>query len=78
MIGFELVRDRTTRRPFPPEADIVRRVVREARDQGLVIRPVGSGTVPLLPPLTSTNEELTEMVGILGKAIDTVTGAELG
>ncbi|MBM7775519.1 adenosylmethionine-8-amino-7-oxononanoate aminotransferase [Actinokineospora baliensis] len=78
MIGFELVEDRATRRPFPPEADIVRRVVREAREQGLVIRPVGSNTAPLMPPLTATDDELTEMVGALGKAIDTVTSAALG
>ncbi|MFI1185745.1 aspartate aminotransferase family protein [Streptomyces californicus] len=78
MIGFELVKDRGTREHFPAEADIVRRVVREARQQGLVIRPVGSSTVPLLPPLTSTDEELREMVTVLSKSVEMVTSAELG
>ncbi|EGE39616.1 aminotransferase class III-fold pyridoxal phosphate-dependent enzyme [Streptomyces sp. SID4928] len=73
MIGFEIVRDRTSREPFPATDDIVRKIVAHARGLGLIIRPVGNNTVPLMPPLTSTDEELGHMVTLLAKAVDAVT-----
>ena len=44
----------------------------KAREYGLFIRPVGD-VIVFMPPLISTEEELSEMLDIIYKAIDEVT-----
>lgn len=68
MVGIELVRDRPTKSPFPVSDRIGWKISREARNLGLLTRSLGDILV-LVPPLASTNQELSEMVEILGKAI---------
>lgn len=50
LAGIELVQDRATRRPFPPEQRLGRRVCRLAREQGLLLRPLGD-VIVVMPPL---------------------------
>lgn len=71
MVGIELVRDKETREAYPLEARIGQRVATAARDRGLLIRPLGN-VIVLLPPLSTTREELTRMVAILRESIDTL------
>lgn len=71
MAGIELVRDKDTREAYPLGARIGHRVATAARDRGLLIRPLGN-VIVLLPPLSTTREELTRMVAILRESIDTL------
>ncbi len=50
LAGVELVQDRTTRQPFPPERRTGQRVCGEARDRGVLLRPLGDVLV-VMPPL---------------------------
>jgi adenosylmethionine-8-amino-7-oxononanoate aminotransferase len=68
MVGIELVRDETTKEPYPVEARIGQRVAAEAQKRGLLIRPLGN-IIVLLPPLSITKHELARMVEILYEAI---------
>lgn len=50
MAGIELVADRASKRPFPPEKRTGARVCRALREQGVLLRPLGDVLV-LMPPL---------------------------
>ncbi len=71
MAGIELVADRESRRPYPPEARMSRRVTLAARRRGLAIRPLGDVLV-LMPPYCVNDEEIAWMVGVAGEAIEEV------
>jgi adenosylmethionine-8-amino-7-oxononanoate aminotransferase len=76
LVGVELVADTTTKRPFPAETGFARRVVRYAWERGMVLHPM-AGTLDglvgehllLAPPLTTTREELNEIVEILDESL---------
>ncbi|MEW6543661.1 MAG: adenosylmethionine--8-amino-7-oxononanoate transaminase [Nitrospirota bacterium] len=72
MVGIELVRDRKTKAPYPLEARIGHRVAMEARERGLLLRPLGN-VIVLMPPLVATVRELALMVAIVREAIRAVT-----
>jgi adenosylmethionine-8-amino-7-oxononanoate transaminase len=73
MVGIELVQDRAGKTRFPVAERIGWTVGREARTLGLLTRPLGDVLV-LVPPLASTNEALSEMVRLLGQALERVLG----
>lgn len=50
MAGIELVQDRVTKQPFPADKRVGNQVCRLARDQGVILRPLGD-VVVLMPPL---------------------------
>lgn len=79
--GIELVEDRDTKKPFPQDKGIARRVWNRAFDMGLVIyystgcADGKNGDVIMLgPPLIINTAQIEEMVGILRDALH----AELG
>lgn len=72
MAGLELVRNKQTKEPYPLNARIGHRVASEARHRGLLIRPLGN-VVVLLPPLSVSRDELTSMVEILRKSVESAT-----
>jgi adenosylmethionine-8-amino-7-oxononanoate aminotransferase len=72
MVGIELVRDRSTKTPYPIESRIGHRIAQEARSRGLLIRPLGHIMV-LMPPLSTDAKTLARMIGILSHSITTVT-----
>jgi adenosylmethionine-8-amino-7-oxononanoate aminotransferase len=74
MVGIELVQERESRSPYPLERRMGHRVAMEARRRGLIIRPLGN-VIVLMPPLTVTKRELTQMVAIVRESIHAVTGA---
>ena len=63
MVGIELVRDRSTRAPFDPALKIGQRVVRAARERGVILRPLGN-VVILMPPLSISPDELAHLVQV--------------
>jgi adenosylmethionine---8-amino-7-oxononanoate aminotransferase len=67
MVGIELT-------DFPLEARMGHQVTLEARVRGAIIRPLGD-VVVLMPPLSISVTELTQLVEITGTAIEVATGA---
>ncbi len=72
--AVELVANRSSRRPYPVENRIGPRVCREARNRGLLIRPLGN-TIVLMPPLSIPLPELRRLLDITFESIRTVTEA---
>ena len=68
---MELVKDPATREPFPDNLRIGVQIGQEALRQGLIIR-YDSHWFALAPPLVVTQEELDEMMAILGSSISAV------
>jgi adenosylmethionine---8-amino-7-oxononanoate aminotransferase len=68
MAGIEIVRDRASRESHPPGEKIGQRVVRKVRERGILLRPLGD-VIVLMPPLSSTEEEIRELVRACGWAI---------
>jgi adenosylmethionine-8-amino-7-oxononanoate aminotransferase len=50
LAGIELVEDRPTKKPFPPDRRMGAAVCRRAREQGVLLRPLGD-VVVVMPPL---------------------------
>lgn len=67
-VGFDLVRDAKSMEPFPWQTRASWSVYREAKKRGLLARPYAS-TGLFVPPLASTQAELTEMVRIYEQAL---------
>lgn len=65
--GFELVKDRETREP----AGIGKQVMKACVERNLWMRAIGD-TIALSPALVITEEEVDEIVNILGSALDAV------
>ena len=69
LVGVEFVADRATRTPFPAELELGLRVRNEARRRGLLLR-ASHWMIVLAPPLTTTEEEIDEILGIVSEALD--------
>jgi adenosylmethionine-8-amino-7-oxononanoate aminotransferase len=68
MCGVELVADRATKAPFPPERKVGEKVRRAAEARGLFTRIRGD-VILLAPPLVVTEAQVDRIVQILGEAI---------
>jgi adenosylmethionine-8-amino-7-oxononanoate aminotransferase len=76
MVGLELVKDRKTKKPYPPELRLADALTSEAKDRGLIIYP-GSGTadgisgdhVLFTPPYIITREQIDDLIVMLGESI---------
>ena len=71
MVGIELAEDAAARRSFPAAKRIGKRVILEARKQGVIIRPLGD-VIILNPPLSSTAPELERLVRVTAESIRAV------
>jgi adenosylmethionine-8-amino-7-oxononanoate aminotransferase len=85
MVGVELVADRESRAPFPRSERVAERVVRAARDRGLLLYSgtgLADGTdgdgILIGPPFIVTDDELTRIADGLTEAIDVSLGEEPG
>jgi adenosylmethionine-8-amino-7-oxononanoate aminotransferase len=68
LLGLEFVRDRETKEPFPATENVGIRVREAARRKGLLLR-ASHWMAVLAPPLTTTAEELDEMLDILDEVL---------
>ena len=68
MTCLEFVADRETKRTYPAELDVGRRVAREAEKLGLIVRPAGNLNV-MSPPLVITRDDADTIVVKLREAI---------
>lgn len=71
MVGIELVRNKTTKEPYPLRTRIGHHIAAAARKRGLLIRPLGN-VIVLLPPLSTSQDVLMKMVDILSDSIKTL------
>lgn len=72
IFGIELVADKVTDAPYPVKEAMGARIGRRARQYGLMMRPIGDVLI-LMPPLASTEAQITDMLSILYRALDEVT-----
>ncbi|MCG3770236.1 MAG: L-Lysine--8-amino-7-oxononanoate transaminase [Nitrosomonadaceae bacterium] len=72
IVAIELVEDKETRKPYPLETRVGHRIAMEARNRGLLLRPIGN-VIVLMPPLSTSIPELKRMVEILQASVETVT-----
>ena len=75
MAGIELVEDKGSRAPYPSEARVGARVIREARRLGAILRPLGD-VIVLMPPLSIGAGEIRALVDITRRAICSATEPE--
>jgi adenosylmethionine-8-amino-7-oxononanoate aminotransferase len=73
MIGIELVEDKASRKSYPPEKRIGHKVIMEARQRNLMIRPLAD-IIILMPPLSITDAELSLLLDTVYDSIRSVTG----
>ena len=68
MCGIELVADRGTKATFSPGARIGYHICLALRDRGVFLRPLGD-VIVLMPPLSSTEEELRRLASAVHAGI---------
>jgi adenosylmethionine-8-amino-7-oxononanoate aminotransferase len=80
MVGLELVADRETRRPFARAERLTERVVRAARDAGVLVysgtgnaNGVDGDTILLGPPFVVTDLELERIADVVAGAVESAT-----
>ena len=73
--GIELVADRQTKRPFEWSQQVGAAVCKEARSEGVIVRPLGDVLV-IMPPLSITLEQLDAMLDVLLDCTKWVTQGE--
>lgn len=73
MVGIELVSDKVSKSDYAPELKIGHRVILEARERGVIIRPLGS-VIVLMPPLGISMEDLDRLCDVTFESIRIVTG----
>ncbi|KIL99448.1 Adenosylmethionine-8-amino-7-oxononanoate aminotransferase [Paramagnetospirillum magnetotacticum MS-1] len=75
LIGaLELVADKTSRAPFPPERTMGAKVVARAQDKGVILRAMGDA-IAFAPPLIITEAEIGDMLRRFKAALDEAHGA---
>ena len=68
ILAVELVKDRITKEPFPPEKRLAYHICERARHYQLITRGIYN-TLILIPPLTTTSDELNLMIHALHCAL---------
>jgi adenosylmethionine-8-amino-7-oxononanoate aminotransferase len=74
--GIEIVRDRATREPFPPEAHISNRIAEDAMESGVITYPMQGSVdgrrgdhILLAPPFTISSQQIQMIACALSKAL---------
>jgi adenosylmethionine-8-amino-7-oxononanoate aminotransferase len=75
MVGIELAEDVPSRRSYPSGRRMGKQVILEARKRGVMLRPLGD-VIVLMPPLSTTDEELRCLVAAVTECIQAVTQSE--
>ena len=70
LVGMELVADKASRRPFDPTDGVGMYLAERALEHGLIVRCVGgTDIITIAPPLIISEQEIDELVDILGRAL---------
>ncbi len=70
--GIELVKNKQTKEPHSCDEKIGTKVCLEARQRGLIIRPLNN-VIVIMPPLSININQLNKMMDIIYKSIELVT-----
>ena len=73
MGALELVADKASKAPFPPEQPVSEQIANAALENGLICRPIGQAIV-LAPPFIITRGQIDELFDKLQKTLDHVLG----
>ncbi len=73
MAGIELVKDASTKEPYGYAQRVGHRVALDARERGVLLRPLGD-VVVLMPPLVISGDEMARLLRVTGEAITAATG----
>lgn len=68
MAGIELVKNKSTKEPYSWEEKIGWKVAYRAREDGVLIRPLGN-VIVIMPPLSISIENLNRLMDVIKKAI---------
>jgi adenosylmethionine-8-amino-7-oxononanoate aminotransferase len=71
MAGIELVKDKSTKKPYPLEERIGWRVAYKAREEGVLIRPLGN-VIVIMPPLSISIENLNRLLEVIKNSISAI------
>jgi adenosylmethionine-8-amino-7-oxononanoate aminotransferase len=71
--AIELVREKTTKEPYPWEDRIGWKVAYKAREEGVLMRPLGN-IIVIMPPLSIGIGDLRHLLEVIKKSIIAVTG----
>ena len=71
--GVELVKDKKTKAPYDWAEKIGWSVARHARENGVLIRPLGN-VIVIMPPLSISEQNLKKLLEVLRSAIISATG----
>jgi adenosylmethionine-8-amino-7-oxononanoate aminotransferase len=69
MAGVELVKDKKTKEPYPYEEKMGYRAAYRAREDGVMIRPIGNVLI-IMPPLAISAENLKRMLDVIRLSIE--------
>jgi 4-aminobutyrate--pyruvate transaminase len=69
MAGIELVRNKKTKEPFPPDAQIGLFIERRCEVHGAILRALGD-VLTVAPPLVIAADQIRELQRIVGSALD--------
>jgi adenosylmethionine---8-amino-7-oxononanoate aminotransferase len=72
MAGVELVKDKKTREAYAWEDKMGWKVANYARDNGVLVRPLGN-VIVLMPPLSISSENLERMLAVIKEAMISAT-----
>jgi adenosylmethionine-8-amino-7-oxononanoate aminotransferase len=72
MVGIELVLDKSSKEPYPLSDQVGIKVCMEAREDNLIIRPLGN-VIVLMPPLSIEKSELEEITEVVYRSVIRVT-----
>ena len=75
LLGVEIVADRDTKRRFPREAQVGKRLSAAFQSEGLILRCSGDERVTIGPPLCISRDEADELVDALDRAFSRVEDA---
>lgn len=70
--GIELIKDKAAKEPYPWEQKMGWKVAYRAREEGVLIRPLGN-VIVIMPPLSISIENLNRLVDVIKGAIIAVT-----
>lgn len=71
MGALELVFDKASKAPFPPEQPVSEQIANTALENGLICRPIGQAIV-LAPPFIITKDQIDELFNKLQNTLDQV------
>ncbi len=68
MMGIEFVADKKTKAHFDPEIDITKRIYKNCKERGLILRPIDSVCI-ISPPLTYDREAIERTAHIVKESV---------